>query len=146
MKNALTIAILAALALAGCRKDGEEPPADSAAPAEANAAPAAPVEPDPVKRRMRDPEYMKKINSLKAEMVARRREVIEARRALEEAKARNAPAEEIEALDKARIEREEALQANLMKSTATVSAQMRGDAAANGEGIEGNLKSKGEQE
>jgi len=146
MKNALTIAILAALALAGCGKDGGEPPAAPAVPAETNAAPAAPVEPDPVKRRMKDPEYMKKINSLKAEMVARRREVIEARRALEEAKARNAPAEEIEALDKARVEREEALQANLMKSTATVSAQMRGDAAANGEGIEKNLKSKGEQE
>jgi len=117
----MTIAALAAILAAGCGKDGGEP-----APGGEPAA-AKPVETDPVKRRMNDPEYVAKLDALSKEQADLRGRVFRALRALDEAKERNAPEEEIAALQAAVDSAKAELGKNFAKSSATVAAQLRGD-------------------
>jgi len=121
-RKATIAAALAAALLAGCGKDGETPP-----PAEPSAAPA-PVETDPVKARMKDPEYRKTLESLRSRSKDLRGEVIKARRALAEAKERGAAQEELDALNAEVARRERDFAENTLKANAVVGAQMRGDA------------------
>jgi len=117
----MAVALAAAL-LAGCGKDGgNTPPAEPAAP-------AAPVETDPVKARMKDPEYRKRLNAVKDRAKELRAGIIEARRALAEAKRREAAQEELDALNAEVARREKEFAENAMKVSAMVAAQMRGDA------------------
>ena len=120
-RNATIIAALAAALLAGCGKDGETAP-----PAEPSA--AAPVETDPVKTRMKDPEYRQRLNAAKDRSKELRNGIIKARRALAEAKGRSAPADEIAALEAEVARSEKEFAENSMRVSAMVAAQMRGDA------------------
>ena len=111
IKTSLIALLIGASILAGCSKS---PDADEAA-----------VEKDPVKRRMNDPVYVKKLNDLNAARKEIMKAASQAIKALEDAKAANADAAVIAKLQAQVDKCGEMMKQHTIKASKTVADQMR---------------------
>ncbi len=112
IKNSVILLALSASIVAGCSKSSEQTE-------------GAPVEPDPVKRRMQDPQYVQKLNDLNSVRKDIMKEMSAAQDALDAAKAAKATEAEIAKLQSEVDKCAEKMKQHTLKARQAVATQMK---------------------